>query len=233
MVQRFWKGMAATLALAVPLLAAPGCRAAKPGEGREVVPELKLDGVRFRVYRGDTLRAFGEAKTTSLRRDSTELSARDLVATLPDAATAVRITAPTGQGVASSRVFSASGGITVSRGDDVARTERARFEPSRTGGLVVGEAPVAVEGRGYRLTGPGFTLDPATGDITVRGGVRALAGLQPAEAAPNSRSSQRAQGQPDEAAPERAGGVGERRLPSRSEAQQRGAEHSPTSKELR
>jgi lipopolysaccharide export system protein LptC len=156
-----------------------------------VVPELKLEGVTFRVYRGETLRAFGEARTSSLRRDSTELSARDLVATLPGASAPVRITAPVGEGVASSRVFAASGGITVSRGDDVGRTERARFEPAGEGGLVVGEAPVVVEGRGYRLEGPGFTLDPANGDIAIRGGVRVHAGLQ------------RVEGQPDEAAPGR------------------------------
>jgi lipopolysaccharide export system protein LptC len=187
MVQRFWKGMAVSLALAVSL-AAPGCRAPKPGEGSDVVPELKLEGVTFRVYRGDALRAFGEARTTSLRRDSTDLSARDLVATLPRAGAPVRITAPTGAGVVSQQVFSASGGITVSRGEDVARTERARFEPSAAGGRVVGDAPVIVEGRGYQLEGPGFTLDPTSGDISIRGGVRVHAGLEPGK------------GQPDEAA---------------------------------
>jgi lipopolysaccharide export system protein LptC len=180
MVQRFWNGTAASLALAISLFATPGCRAARPGEGREVVPELKLDGVTFRVYRGDALRAFGEARTSSLRRDSTELSARDLVATLPRAPAPVRITAPEGEGVASRRVFSASGGITVSRGDDVARTERARFEPAGEAGRVVGDAPVVLEGRGYRLEGPAFTLDPAKGDIAIHGGVRALAGLEEA-----------------------------------------------------
>lgn len=176
MVQRFWNRTAASLALAVSLLATPGCRAAKPGEGQELVPELKLDGVTFRVHRGAALRAFGEARTASLRRDSTELSARDLVATLPGAATPVRIEAPLGEGVVSSRTFSASGGIAVSRGDDQARTERARFEPSATGGLVVGDAAVVVEGPGYRLEGPGFVLDPAKGDVTIRGGVSVLAG---------------------------------------------------------
>lgn len=176
MVQRFWRGAAAPLALAVSLLG-PGCRAPKPAEGSDVVPELKLDGVTFRVYRDGALRAFGEARTASLRRDSTDLSARDLVATLTGAEAPVRITAPVGGGVVADRVFRASGGITVARGDDVATTERARFEPSGEGGLVLGDAPVVVEGRGYRMEGPGFTLDPARGDIDVRGGVEVLAGL--------------------------------------------------------
>jgi lipopolysaccharide export system protein LptC len=143
-----------------------------------VVPELKLDGVTFRVYRDGTLRAFGEARTASLRRDSTDLAARDLVATLTGADAPVRVTAPVGGGVASDRVFHASGGITVARGDDVARTERARFEPSGGGGLVVGDTPVVVTGRGYRMEGPGFRLDPASGDIAVGGGVEVTAGLR-------------------------------------------------------
>ena len=168
----------AILALAAPFLVAPACRPAQPSEAREVLPELKLDGVRFRVYRGDTLRAFGEAETASLRRDSTELTAKDLVATLPSAPAPVHVTAPSGEGVISARRFSASGGVVVSRGDDVARTERARFEPSvgEGAGLVLGDDPVVVTGRGYRLEGSGFTLDPAKGDIAVHGGARLLAG---------------------------------------------------------
>jgi lipopolysaccharide export system protein LptC len=177
MVQRFWMRAVAPLALAVSFLAAPGCRAAKPGEASAVVPELRLEGVTFRVYRGDALRAFGEARTASLRRDSTQVQASDLVATLPRTTAApVRITAPAAEGVLSDRLFSASGGIEVSRGDDVGRTERARFEPAGASGLVTGDVPVVVEGRGYRLEGPGFTLDPASGDIAVRGGVSVVAG---------------------------------------------------------
>lgn len=163
-------------ALAVSLLSTPACGPATPSEAREVAPELKLDGVRFRLYRGDTLRAFGEAAVATLRRDSTELSARDLVATLPAEPAPVRITAPSGEGVVAAREFSASGGVVVSRGGDVARTERARFEPTPGAGLVVGDDPVVVEGRGYRLEGAGFTLDPARGDIAVRGGARLVAG---------------------------------------------------------
>ncbi len=67
----------------------------------------------------------------------------------------------------------------VSRGEDSARTERARYEPEPDGGdgLVRGEDPVVVAGRGYRLTGTGFTLDPDEGSIVVRGGARLVAGL--------------------------------------------------------
>jgi lipopolysaccharide export system protein LptC len=170
--------MALSLMLAASSAAVSGCRPAKPVEGQGLVPELKLEGVRFRVYRGDDLRALGDAASVSFRRDSTELAARDVLATLPRGAAPVRITAPEGAGVASTRVFTATGGITVSRGDDVGRTERARFARSPDGGsdLVTGDRPVVVEGKGYRLEGDGFTLDPARGEIAVHGGARLVAG---------------------------------------------------------
>ena len=50
-----------------------------------MTPELELEGVRFRLYRGDTLRASGEAARVGLRRDSTELTASNLAAVLPGA----------------------------------------------------------------------------------------------------------------------------------------------------
>lgn len=139
-------------------------------------PELKLEGVRFRVYRGADLRAFGDAATVALRRDSSDLAATQVAVELPRAGEPVRISAPAGRGNLSSDEFWASGGVTVSRGDDVARTERARFDPRERGGLVRGDDPVVVEGRGYRLTGTGFVLDPSTGVITLRGRARLLAG---------------------------------------------------------
>jgi lipopolysaccharide export system protein LptC len=155
----------------------PGCRPAKPVEGQGVVPELKLEGVKFRVYRDDDLRAFGDAAAVTFRRDSTDLAARDVVAILPRSAEPVRIEAPVGTGVASARDFIATGGVTVTRGDDVARTERARYAPAPgRGGVVTGDRPVVVEGWGYRLEGPGFTLDPARGEIAIDGGATLVAG---------------------------------------------------------
>lgn len=140
-----------------------------------MTPALKLDGVRFRLYRGDTLRASGEAARATLRRDSTELIARNLAAVLPGAPAAggdVRITAPAGQGVVRDRTFSASGGVTVAQGQAVARTSSARYEPSPDGGLVRGDEPVVVQGDGLALRGDGFELDPRVGEIVVRGAVK-------------------------------------------------------------
>lgn len=141
-----------------------------------MVPELKLEGVRFRVHRGGDLRASGEAEVATLRRDSTELRAKDLAAVLTRSASPLRITAPAGEGVLSSRAFSAQGGVTIARGSDVARTERARYEPGPRGGQVVGDDPITVDGPSYRLVGKGFTLDPATTELAIRGGARLVAG---------------------------------------------------------
>src|SRR5512138_2355332 len=98
MFQRFWMVKAAWLAIAVSVLAAPGCRASRPGEAREVGPELKLEGVQFRVYRGADLRALGDAATVSLRRDSSEVRATGIAVELPRPGEPVRISAPAGQG---------------------------------------------------------------------------------------------------------------------------------------
>jgi lipopolysaccharide export system protein LptC len=178
MFQRLWKQSAALLTLAVCATVAPGCRPARPGEVKEVVPELKLEEVRFRVWRGAELRAFGDADTASLRRDSTELTAQDLAAVLPGRGKEpARLEAREGSGVLADRTFSARGGVTLRRGDDTARTAAARFEPGPEGGTVRGDDPVTVVGRGYRLDGTGFTLDPRSGDIVVNGAARLVAGV--------------------------------------------------------
>jgi lipopolysaccharide export system protein LptC len=160
---------------AIAALAASSCGRPAQAPGA-LPPELKLDGVAFRFYRADALNAFGTAETASLRRDSEILKARNVLATLPRGGEPVRISAPTGEGSLKDRSFEATGGLVVSRGADVARTERARFEPDGSAGLVRGDDPVVVSGRGYRLTGAGFTLDPEEGTIVVRGGARLLTG---------------------------------------------------------
>jgi hypothetical protein len=177
MVWRFWNIAAAAATLAAIAVGVPGCRGSSRGEAQEVTPELKLEGVQFRLYRGDTLRASGEASRASLRRDSTRLTASNLSALLPGAPEAaaegdVRITAPTGEGVIRDRKFSAAGGVTVSQGPTTARTPSARYEPVPAGGLVRGDEPVVVEGEGHVLHGDAFVLDVAAGEIVVQEHVR-------------------------------------------------------------
>jgi lipopolysaccharide export system protein LptC len=159
----------------IAVLAATGCGGPAQAPG-PVPPELRLDGVAFRFYRADSLHAFGLAETASLQRDSEVLRARNVIATLPQGGEPVRITAPTGEGSLQARTFEATGGLVVARGADVARTDTARFEPEGQGGVVRGDDPVTVSGKGYRLTGSGFTLDPGAGTIVVGGGARLVTG---------------------------------------------------------
>lgn len=172
MFQRLWMRTAAGLAVGLALGLGAGCQPAQPVEARDVVPELMLDGVRFRVWRGADLRVEGEARTASLERDSTELRARDVEAVLPRGGDPVRIAAPEAAGILSAHTFEAHGGVTVRHGDDVARTPSARYTPEGPGGMVRGAEALTVEGRGYRLEGTGFTLDAATADLTVGGSPR-------------------------------------------------------------
>jgi lipopolysaccharide export system protein LptC len=177
--QWFWTRTAALLALAICASATPGCRAGRPTEAEAVVPELKLEQVRFRVYRGETLRASGNADQMTLRRDSTDITAQNLVALLrSNEGEPTRVTAARGAGVLATRHFQATDGVTVARGDDVARTHSARYEPEGGSGegLVRGDEPVVVQGKGYQLEGPRFTLDPAIGVIDIDGGTKLVAG---------------------------------------------------------
>jgi lipopolysaccharide export system protein LptC len=143
-----------------------------------VVPEVKLEGVRFRLYRGEGLRLSGEAEGLTYRRDTHDLAAVRLDATVIDGEGApAHIAAAEGEGNASARTFTIRGGVTAERGDDVARTASASYAPEGpAAGLVSGADPIAVEGEGWRLEGTGFTLDPATGEMVVKGGARLVAG---------------------------------------------------------
>jgi lipopolysaccharide export system protein LptC len=163
-------------------VATAGCWPSRPPDARQVLPELRMEGVRYRVYRGSQSRLQGEADRTSYRRDTTEVVAHGLALILTDVAgaTPVRVTAPVGQGIGSERVFSVEGGVRAVRADDLATTERARYAPATPGdgaGLVRGDDPVHLEGPGYQLDGTGFTLDPATGEFALFGKPRFVGGL--------------------------------------------------------
>jgi lipopolysaccharide export system protein LptC len=160
-------------ALALGLAAA--CRPETPEtETATLAPELKLERVRFRAWRGAELRTRGEARQVTLRRDSSQLTAVDLRAELPRAEQLVVIEAPAGEGVLSARTFTAHGGVVITRGDDQARTERARYAPGEGGAeRVTGDDPVELERRGgFRLFGVGFVFDPQTSELDLGGPVR-------------------------------------------------------------
>jgi hypothetical protein len=156
-----------------------GCRPTQPTEAREV-PELKLEGVGFRLYRGDALRLSGQAATLTYRRDTHDLAAGDLSANVIELGEEpMAVTAPEGAGNVARHTFEIHGGVTLARADDVARTAAAAYAPGGSGkGLVTGHDPVVVDGRGYELHGTGFTFDPATGVLLMEGGARLDAGLE-------------------------------------------------------
>jgi hypothetical protein len=165
--------------LAVSVAALAGCSPSRTAEDRGAAPELRLEGVRFRLFRGDALRADGTASVLTYQRESTAVKGEEIRLRLHDARGAVELTAPAGSGTVSARTFEATGGLQAIRGTDTARTESARFDPgSGSGGQVVGDRPVELAGTGYRLRGNGFTLDPSVGEIALHGGTRLVAGLR-------------------------------------------------------
>jgi hypothetical protein len=178
MVQRPWKRMAALLCAGASLGSLAGCGPGKAVEAREVVPALELETVRYRVYRGDALRVAGTARTLSYRRDTRDVAAREIAATLlEEGRPPAELAAPEGAGSLDARTFTVRGGVRAARGHDVATTPTATWTAGAGGeGLVEGDGPVEVVGDGYRLDGTGFTLDPRSGELLVRGGARLLAG---------------------------------------------------------
>ncbi len=145
-----------------------------------MVPALKLERVRFRVWRNDVLRVRGEAAEVTLRRDTGQLAATDLRAELPSRDAPVVLTAPTGHGLVSTQEYFAEGGVVVTHGGERAMTERARWQPGASGqGLVTGDAPVTVERQGARLEGVGFTFDPRSGELQIDGPVQTTAPGRP------------------------------------------------------
>ena len=135
---------------------------------------MRLEGVQFRAYRGADTSASGTASQATYRRNSGEVEAATVRVTLPGNGTPdLTIAAPVLVGDLAVRSWSARGGVVLERGDATARTASARY--SGADGVVRGEEPVEVVGPGYRLAGPSFTADPATGDVEIRGGVRLVA----------------------------------------------------------
>lgn len=165
--------------LAMALVCLSGCYARSGLDAGRVVPELVMQGVRFRVDKAGSDRARGTAEVVTLRRDTGALAVRGLAMTLSGAEGEVVVGAPAVSGQTGERRYQAAGGLTAIRGGDRATTEAAWYDPGGEGvpALLRGAAPVRVTGPGYRLTGTGFTLDPATRELRLGGGARLVSGL--------------------------------------------------------
>jgi hypothetical protein len=130
-----------------------------------------MEVIQFRAYRGEDLSASGTASQAIYRRNSGEIEAATARVTLPGHGTPdLTVSAPVLVGDLAARTWSARGGVVLERGDATARTASARY--AGPDGIVRGDEPVEVVGPGFRLAGPSFTADPATGDAEIRGGVR-------------------------------------------------------------
>jgi LPS export ABC transporter protein LptC len=141
-----------------------------------VPPELTFDGFAFRAYRGSALTADGWADRASFRRDTSDLAAERLRVRFPAEADRPesRMTAARGTGNLDARRFEARGDVHAEQAGRVADTEVARY--SGQDGLVRGDRPVTVRGRGLTVSGPAFTLDPKDQVLRIEGGARAVSG---------------------------------------------------------
>ena len=169
-------------ALVASSAAVAGCGRSRSTEVGELLPQLVLKAVRFRVDQDGVAKARGTADLVALRRDTRDVAARGLTMTLLGSEGEVQVRAPQASGRLGERRFAASGGLTATRRTDTATTESAWYIPGPSGspGLVQGDGPVLVSGPGYRLTGVGFTLDPASRELSIRGGARLVSGLKDA-----------------------------------------------------
>jgi hypothetical protein len=124
--------------------------------------------LHFRTYRGPALASTGAAAWATFRRDTTDLRAQLISIQIPGRTGEpdLAIEAPEGAGNLKERRFNVWGGVVARRARDVGRTERAHYQD----GLVEGETPVTIRGQGWSLDGPGFTAEPDSGLVRIRGG---------------------------------------------------------------
>jgi len=164
--------LSALLSAFVIALGGAACGSQERSEDDDVAPDVRFRQVEFQVFRGDALTASGTASAARLRRDTNALEVQAIEIKFPatDEREEATATAARGHGNLAERWFVAEGGVAAVQGDDVARTERARYSSAE--GVVRGDSPVLVSGTGYQLTGPGFTLDPRTRTVRVEGGAK-------------------------------------------------------------
>ncbi len=141
------------------------------------MPELRLERVAFRVYRGAAMTAVGVAERASFRRDDGDIAGERVDAWFPAAGPdrpASHVTAVRATGNVRQHRFEGSGGVRAEQEGQVAVTEEARY--SGDDGLIRGDRPIEVRGGRYLVKGPSFTLDPKEQVLEVEGGASARAG---------------------------------------------------------
>jgi hypothetical protein len=137
-----------------------------------------MEGVTFHADRAGVLKASGTAERVTYRRDTTAIAATGLDMVLVTESGKVHVTAPAGSGVLLDHRFRVTGGVRATRGPDVVTTEGFRSEPGPDGRTrLLGDAPVQLAGTGYQLSGTGFTIDPATAELSILGQPKLVTGV--------------------------------------------------------
>jgi hypothetical protein len=137
-----------------------GCTA-PPADTGATPPEIILEGVGFRFFRGSELRARGQANVATFRRDTGDVTAHRvrLVVDRDGQGDTVRFDAVSASGNVHTQLAAAAGGVHLADAQGTrGTTERARLDGKA--GRVDGRDPVDVVGSGFRMHGEnGFVLD--------------------------------------------------------------------------
>lgn len=162
--------------LAAALMAA-GCSARPAVDAGVAPPEIVLEGVGFKFFRGSELRATGKANVATFRRDSGDVSAYRVKLNVRKAegVQAVTLDAVSASGNVHTQLADAAGGVHLADSSDSrGTTERAHLDGKA--GLVSGQDPVDVVGQGFRMHGEnGFVLDLVRTDgLSLKGPVTTL-----------------------------------------------------------
>lgn len=147
-----WTALAAILALG-------GCAAPTAPETGRAAPELVLQGVGFKFFRGSQLTTVGMARAASFRTDTGDASAeKTRTVFLRAGEQEAVLLAGQMAGNVHTRQADAKGGVRILDAEGtVATTARAHLDGETH--RASGSAPVEVTGKSFRSQASGFSLD--------------------------------------------------------------------------
>lgn len=152
--------------LAALLFVLAGCEKPAPAPHGPQPPDIQMDRVTMKQFRGSQTRVTVTAPHLEMMRGSGDFSMTD--ATVRLEAQGLTVQAPRVMGNASSGVLEGSGGLTLQTSDGVTgTTERARFDKARGAeGGATSDAGVHLEHPDFTLDAKGFEVDFASGKAT-------------------------------------------------------------------
>jgi lipopolysaccharide export system protein LptC len=165
------------------LLTLSACTAHPPADLGEAPPEIQLEGVGFKFFRGNELRAVGKAVRATFMRDTGDGTAQNVrMRILPSPERGeIDVSATQVAGSVRTEQADARGGVRIADANGaVGLTDSAHLDgPAHK---ATGEEPVSIVGPGYRMHArSGFWLDMSEPgalslkgpiDTTITGGVR-------------------------------------------------------------